>query len=90
MHYWFKPARFWKWFACYYPVSKEGWSVTLVLLGLVVGVFLYIDSRSHSVADTLIGFAPWGIALGALFDLLCFRRGEYPHWWRRSRHYTQR
>lgn len=86
MHYWFKPARFWKWFAFYYPISKEGWGVTIFLIGFAVVLFLTIDSRSHSISDTLIGFAPWGIAIGAVFDLLCFRRGEYPSWWRRKSH----
>lgn len=83
MRIWFRPARFWKWFAFYYPVSKEGWITTGILL-LIGGVlFVSIDSRSHSVSDTLFSFAPWAIALFALFDLICFRRGEYPSWWKR-------
>lgn len=82
--YWFRPARFWNWFAFYYPASLGGWIVTLLLLIFVVHVFLYVDARSHSVSDTLIGFAPWAIATMALFDLLCFRLGEYPSWWRKK------
>jgi len=68
----------------YYPASKEGWIVTLILLLLAVKIFLFIDARSHSVLDTLTGFAPWVITLMAVFDLLCFRRGEYPSWWRKN------
>lgn len=82
MRYWFKPARFWKWCAAYYPVTWEGWVATFLLGGSALALFLLIDSRSHSGSDTLIGFAPWFIALGALYDMLCFRRGEYPAWWK--------
>ncbi len=82
--YWFKPARFFKWFAFYYPVSRRGWGVTLILFGVAGIIFSFIDSRSHSGSDTLIAFAPWAIALMALFDMLCFRHGEYPSWWRKK------
>jgi hypothetical protein len=84
MHYWFQPKKFWKWFAFYYPTSREGWGVTLVLVLLAVKLFLFIDARSHSGSDTLISFAPWAIALLAIFDMLCFRHGEYPSWWRKN------
>ncbi len=82
MKYWFKPARFWKWFAAYYPVSWEGWLASLVLLALGVIIFRKIDLQSHSGSDTLLMFAPWAIALFLMFDMLCFRRGEYPSWWK--------
>ncbi len=81
--YWFRPARFWRWFACYYPVSREGWVVTAVLAALMIAAFRFVDSQAHSLSDTLIGFAPWFVAIAAVFDLVCFRRGEYPSWWRR-------
>ncbi len=84
MHYWFKPARFWKWFAFYYPASVEGWVVTVLLLGALIKCFLLADANSHSVSDTLISFAPWAIAIMVLFDLFCFRTGEYPYWWRKT------
>jgi len=82
--YWFRPARFWKWFAFYYPASKEGWAVTLFLLLLAIKMFVFIDSRSHSVSDTLLAFAPWAFTIMLLFDLMCFRKGEYPSWWRKN------
>ena len=81
--YWFKPARFWKWFACYYPVSREGWIATSFLVWVGVELFVFIDADSHSGSDTLIRFAPWAIALLSVFDLLCFRFGLYPSWWRK-------
>ncbi len=83
-HYWLRPARFWKWFAFYHPVSREGWIATITLLGIAVVMFIFIDGRSHSGSDTLLGFAPWFIALASVFDLLCFRFGEYPSWWRKG------
>lgn len=84
MSYWFKPARFFKWFAFYYPVTRRGWGATSILLGLAGILFVFVDSRSHSVSDTLLNFAPWAIALMAVFDMLCFRHGEYPWWWRKG------
>jgi hypothetical protein len=84
MKYWFKPKRFWGCFAFYYPSSKGGWVTTIVLLAVGGFLFVFIDSRSHSVSDTLIGFAPWAIALMALFDLFCCRAGEYPSWWKKK------
>ncbi|MEP7162239.1 MAG: hypothetical protein ABI747_00535 [Candidatus Moraniibacteriota bacterium] len=84
MRYWFRPARFWKWFAFYYPATWEGWLVTIALIAFGVKVFFLIDRESHSASDTLLAFAPWVIALFALFDLLCFRTGEYPSWWRKK------
>lgn len=82
--YWFRPARFWRWFAAYYPASWQGWASTLVLLVIAVVIFLNIDSRSHSVSDTLLNFAPWAICFLVIFDGLCFRTGEYPHWWKKK------
>ncbi len=84
-HYWFRPARFWKWFAFYYPASVEGWIATGILFAIGVVMYRFVDSRSHSVSDTLLGFAPWFIAIASVFDLLCFRSGEYPSWWRRKK-----
>ena len=82
MRYWFRPARFWRCFAFYYPASRKGWVATVILLMVAVAMFLFVKSRAQSFGDILFGFAPWCIALGAVFDLLCFRFGEYPSWWK--------
>ncbi len=79
--YWFKPAKFWGYFAFYYPVSFSGWVATAVLLAIFVKLFLLADAHSHSGSDTLISFAPWAISIFLLFDMLCFHFGEYPSWW---------
>lgn len=81
-HYWFRPVRFWKICACYYPSSREGVGVTLFLVFLLGALFYFIDMESHSVSDTLIRFVPWLLVGLLLFDLFCFRFGEYPAWWR--------
>ena len=83
MKYWFRPLRFWKYFACYYPASFAGMIATFLLGALLVSLFFFFESRSHSATDTLIALAPWMITILALFDLLCFRFGEYPSWWKR-------
>ena len=82
MKYWFKPKRFWKWFAFYHPVSLEGWVATMLLIDIAAILFVFVDARSDSISDTLIAFTPWLIALMCIFDLLCFRRGLYPSWWK--------
>jgi hypothetical protein len=80
--YWFRPKRFWGWFAAYYPVSREGWTIALAALFAVALIFSYVDRTSHSASDTLIGSAPGIIIVMLMFDLICFRTGEYPNWWK--------
>jgi hypothetical protein len=59
---WFKPVGI-----VFVPVSLVGWLVTLPVLAFCVQVFSFVDSRSHSVTDTLYGIFPfWGPALLAL------------------------
>jgi len=84
MKYWFKPARFWNWFAFYYPSSWQGWIIALVLAAAFIKLFILADVDSHSSIDTLINFTPWAVAILCIFDLCCFRFGEYPSWWRKN------
>lgn len=81
-HYWFKPKRFWGWFAAYYPVSIWGWIVFLVVGFALVFVFVTVDSFSHSVSDTLIAFAPVAIVFLIVVDFITRLKGEYPAWWK--------
>lgn len=83
-YYWFRPKRFWGWFAAYYPVSWQGWAIALFFLGLFYGEFVRIDGASHSASDTFYGFAPWFVLVGLLFDVVTRLKGEYPHWWRKK------
>ena len=43
----------------YLPVSVEGFVVTALALAFCVQVFFAIDSRSHSVSDTLYNVFPY-------------------------------
>ncbi|TSC81817.1 MAG: Uncharacterized protein G01um101420_821 [Parcubacteria group bacterium Gr01-1014_20] len=83
-HHHFKPARLGI-FAIYYPATILGWSITFTLVALLIFFFQKVDQNSHSVSDTLINFAPYAIAILLIFDLLCFRMGEYPSWWRKRK-----
>ncbi len=51
---WFKP---WGWI--YLPVSWQGMLVVVLALAFCVQVFVAVDSRSHSVSDTLYGIFPY-------------------------------
>lgn len=80
--YWFRPKKIGV-FAGYYPVSWQGWIVTIIALCLFVWGFRAADARSHSGSDTLIGFAPTALIILLAFDLITFRTGEYPWWWKK-------
>ncbi|MEK7181078.1 MAG: hypothetical protein AAB738_01945 [Patescibacteria group bacterium] len=82
--YHFKPKKL-GYIAGYYPVTWQGWLVTLILVVAFVTLFLQADKNSHSASDTLINFAFPGTAILLIFDLLCFRMGEYPSWWHKKK-----
>lgn len=82
MKYWFKPYRFWRWFAAYYPVSWQGWVVVIGALSALVKGFLWSDWNSPSLGDTLLWFIPLVILVLAVFDIITRIKGEYPWWWR--------
>ncbi len=84
--YWFKPRRFWHWFAAYYPSSWQGWLVSIISIILLAYMFRRIDSQSHSVSDTLIGFSGWVVLWLFIMDVLTRIKGEYPSWWRKRNH----
>ncbi|OJW83268.1 MAG: hypothetical protein BGO69_19360 [Bacteroidetes bacterium 46-16] len=54
------------------PCSPLGWLVLLAAIGFAINMFFYIDGRSHSVSDTLIGFTPRLLLLGIAYMLLAF------------------
>ncbi len=46
----------------YLPVSLAGWLVTLAGLAFMAQVFWAVDTRSHSLSDTLYAVYPfWGV-----------------------------
>jgi len=75
--YWFKAKRFgWGW----YPVSWQGWAMLLIYLALIAREFLYANTLSRSLSDTLINFALPFIFTSILFFCLCWAKGERPRW----------
>jgi len=59
---WFRPVGI-----LFVPVSATGWLLTLLVVAFCAQVFWFVDSRSHSVSDTLYGIFPfWCPALLAL------------------------
>ncbi|MBS0296638.1 MAG: hypothetical protein JSR45_10020 [Proteobacteria bacterium] len=57
----------------YLPVSVMGWAATLLMAAFAAQVFLFIDSRSHSVSDTLYGVFPYWVPTFLLWAWLAGR-----------------
>jgi hypothetical protein len=54
----------------YIPKSMIGWIMLLSGFIYAVYIFIDIDSRSHSVSDTLINFVFNLIIIGAVYSLI--------------------
>jgi len=54
------------------PTSVIGWLMLLGGLAYAVYVFIDIDSRSHSVSDTLINFVFNLLIISAVYSLIAF------------------
>ncbi|MEI7777491.1 MAG: hypothetical protein WCI52_02695 [bacterium] len=78
--YWFKPAR-WHSIAVYYPVMFPGWVITLSSLFFIVYLGTFSAVTTNSINDFVISFVPRFVVVLLIFDLFCFRTGEYPKWW---------
>ncbi len=74
---WFVAKRYgWGWT----PVTWEGWLVTFVYVGGMVGYFSYYSAAIVSLTDTLMRFVlPFGIGT-AFFVAVCYFKGERPRW----------
>ncbi len=56
----------------YWPISIMGWLLLLASLIYAVYTFIDIDSRSHSVSDTLINFVFNLLIIGAVYSIIGF------------------
>ncbi len=54
------------------PITIIGWIILLAGVAYAVYVFIDIDSRSHSVSDTLINFVFNLLIIGAVYSLIAF------------------
>jgi hypothetical protein len=62
---WFKQAGI-----LFIPISFIGWLIALGSLVYTVYVFVDIDSRSHSVSDTLMNFVFNLLIISAVYSLI--------------------
>jgi hypothetical protein len=51
----------------YKPTSWQGIITTLALIAFCLHIFFFIDSKSHSVSDTLYGIFPYVIPAFLLY-----------------------
>jgi hypothetical protein len=58
------------------PVSIPGWIIFLAGMSFAVYSFHDIDSRSHSVSDTLINFVFTLLIIGAVYSLMGYLTGK--------------
>jgi len=54
------------------PASLAGWLIVLAAVAYAVWTFIDIDSRSHSVSDTLINFVFNLMLIGLVYSLVAF------------------
>jgi len=64
---WFKRAGMF-----FIPISLIGWLLVAAAIAFAVYVFRDIDSRSHSVSDTLINFVFNLLIIIAVYSLIAF------------------
>jgi hypothetical protein len=48
-----------EWGPIYYPISWQGFLLTLLIFAFCVQAFIAVDRHSHSVSDTLYGIFPY-------------------------------
>ncbi len=54
------------------PASVMGWAILIAAAAYAVYVFRDIDSRSHSVSDTLINFVFNLLLIGLVYALIAY------------------
>ena len=60
------------------PVSLAGWIILLAGLAFAVYIFIYIDSKSHSVSDTLINFVFNLLIIVAVYSSIAYLTSGRP------------
>jgi hypothetical protein len=54
------------------PATFPGWIILFAGFAFAVYSFIDIDSRSHSVSDTLMNFAFMCLIIGAVYSLIAY------------------
>lgn len=70
--YWFRS----KYGFGYYPTTIKGGLVFFLYFAFLTYVFITIDKNSHSISDTLIGFAPFAFCATIILLFICYLTGE--------------
>jgi hypothetical protein len=70
---WFKRAGI-----IFFPHSVIGWIISLIGFAYAVYSFISIDSRSHSVSDTLINFVFRLLIVFAVYTLIAYLTSRDP------------
>jgi hypothetical protein len=60
------------------PRSIIGWIILFAAFAYAVYSFIDIDSRSHSVSDTLINFVFKLLIIGAVYSLIAYLTSRSP------------
>lgn len=77
VHYWFKANKNgWGW----KPAHWLGWLVLVGYFAALVYSFIEIDSRTHSVSDTLINFVPQALVYTGILTVITYLKGESITW----------
>jgi hypothetical protein len=56
----------------FFPTTIIGWLVAAASAAFCVYLFIDIDSRSHSVSDTLINFVFNALIVGVVYSIIAF------------------
>ena len=77
---WFRAKKFgWGW----YPVSIEGWLITVLYVIAILQYAINADKTAHSASDALISISIPFIVTTVFLLIICYARGEKPKWnWR--------
>ncbi len=74
---WFKAKMYgWGW----YPVSWQGWAVTLLYVTPIVQFAMLSEKYANSPSDFFASFALPFIIDTIFLLIICYAKGERPHW----------
>lgn len=66
---WFRP-----WGLTYWPISWQGWVVTLAADAFCLHIIWTVDRLSHSVSDTLYGIFPFIVPTFLLWNWIAAKK----------------
>jgi len=56
----------------YWPASAIGWVILVITATYAIYTFIDIDSRSHSVSDTMINFVFDLLLIGLIYTIIAY------------------